>query len=323
MRRRVLHEVDASVCGVIEIRSAHPVAPDDLAAIRALHHAATLADGHEALGAAVWRDLETGGRPGSAGVFASDGDHLVGFAHVAPSDNSSPPHWAAGVVVDPARRDGPVTAALVGGIVEHVERAGPGEIVLWIFDPTDTDDDRMAAAGFTPSRDLLQMRVALPLDEVARWPEGVTVRRFLPGTDEEAWLAVNNRAFGNHPEQGGWIASTLERRMTEPWFDPDGFLLAWSTEPPGLAGFCWTKIHPPGSDDAGLGEIFVIGVDPDHQSTGLGRALVVAGLESLAARGVRTGLLYVDGANMPAVGLYRALGFTVHRRDRAYRREAR
>jgi mycothiol synthase len=176
------------------------------------------------------------------------------------------------------------------------------------------------------------MRVALPLDEVARWPDGINVRRFLPGTDEADWLVVNNRAFGNHPEQGGWIAATLERRMSEPWFDPDGFLLAWADgtvagRPAGLAGFNWTKIHPPdgepGGGDAGgvgLGEIFVIGIDPEHQGTGLGRALAVAGLESLAARGVRTGLLYVDGGNAPAVGLYEALGFIVHRRDRAYRR---
>jgi mycothiol synthase len=214
------------------------------------------------------------------------------------------------------------------GIAEHVGRAGGDEIVLWILDPAEADDTAAARAGFARSRDLLQMRVALPLDEVARWPEGISVRRFLPGTDEADWLQVNNRAFGNHPEQGGWIEATLERRMGEPWFDPDGFLLAWSTgdpaaDPPGLAGFCWTKIHPPGSDDAGLGEIFVIGVDPDHQGTGLGRALALAGLESLAARGVRTGLLYVDGANAPAIGLYEALGFTVHRRDRAYRREVR
>jgi mycothiol synthase len=321
--------VDATVSVMVEIRSAHPVAPEDLDAIRSLHAAATRADGHDALGAAVWRDLETGGQPGAAGVFATDDDRLVGYAHVMPSDNFSPPHWSAGLVVDPSRRDGPITVDLLEGIVEHVERSGTGEIVLWIFDPADADEEHTAAAQFTPSRDLLQMRVALPLDEVARWPAGITVRGFIPGTDETAWLDVNNRAFGNHPEQGGWIASTLERRIAEPWFDPDGFLLAWSgEEPPRLAGFCWTKIHPPGSDnpgagDVGLGEIFVIGVDPDHQGTGLGRALVVAGLESLAGRGARTGLLYVDGANTPAVGLYEALGFTVHRRDRAYRREVR
>ena len=86
-----------------------------------------------------------------------------------------------------------------------------------------------------------------------------------------------------------------------------------------LAGFCWTKVHEAEGDDPRLGEIYVIGVDPDHQGTGLGRALTVGGLEYLArVRDCPTGMLYVDGANRAALGVYRALGFQVHRADRAY-----
>jgi mycothiol synthase len=88
----------------------------------------------------------------------------------------------------------------------------------------------------------------------------------------------------------------------------------------GLAGFCWTKVHPPTSTDPELGEIFVVGVDPSRQGSGLGRALVVGGLAWLAERGVRTGMLFVDAANEEAVGLYASLGFTTARVDRAYER---
>ena len=59
-------------------------------------------------------------------------------------------------------------------------------------------------------------------------------------------------------------------------------------------------------------------MDPSRQGSGLGRALVLGGLASLAERGCTTGMLYVDASNHPAVGLYRALGLDVHHVDRAY-----
>ena len=138
------------------------------------------------------------------------------------------------------------------------------------------------------------------------------------GQDEDEWLAVNNRAFAGHPEQGGWTLDTLLQREQAEWFDPEGFLLAFDDD--GLAGFCWTKVHPadPPKEPVALGEIYVIGADPGRQGIGLGRALTVGGLASLAERGITMGMLYVDGANDAAVGLYRSLGFVTHRVDRAY-----
>jgi mycothiol synthase len=305
---------------VIHTRVLHPVTPADLVLVTRLHDEAEAADGHASLGEAVWRDLD---RPddASAGVLATheaDADRPAGYAHVFRSDNVSPPHWAAGVVVHPAYRSSDVEAALLDGAVAHVAGMGGGLVVLWIFDPDDRDDRAAERAGFHHQRDLLQQRVQLPLRERPPWPPGVEVRPFVPGQDDAAWLAVNNRAFADHPEQGGWVEDTLQRRMAEPWFDAKGFLLAVDTD--GLAGFCWTKVHPPTSTDPELGEIFVVGVDPSRQGSGLGRALVVGGLAWLAERGVRTGMLFVDAANEEAVGLYASLGFTTARVDRAYER---
>jgi mycothiol synthase len=162
------------------------------------------------------------------------------------------------------------------------------------------------------------MRVPLPLAERPRWPDRTTIRTFVVGQDEDAWLAVNNRAFADHPEQGGWTRTTLEQRERADWFDPDGFILAFDAD--GLAGSCWTKVHPadPPNEPDALGEIYAIGADPSRQGRGLGRALTVAGLESLATRGITVGMLFVDAANAAAVGLYRSLGFETHRVDRAY-----
>jgi mycothiol synthase len=309
------------VTPVATIRLLKPVAPSDTVLIGRLHDAAEAADGHPSLNDTVWRDLETGS-PKSAGVVATNGEDALGYTHVAPSDNFSPPHWAVGLVVHPDHRGAGLEAELLDAAADYIAAEGGGPAVLWVLG-TAADagtDELVAPAGFTPQRDLLQLRVPLPLAEQPAWPEGVEVRTFVPGHDDDAWLEVNNRAFANHPEQGGWIRETLRRRQAEPWFDPEGFLLTFDRD--GLAGFCWTKVHPAGPDEPdALGEIFVIGVDPSHHGTGLGRALTVAGLASLADRGVGTGMLFVDGANEPALRLYRSLGFETHRHDRAYARE--
>ena len=119
------------------------------------------------------------------------------------------------------------------------------------------------------------------------------MRPFRPGRDEDAWLRVNARAFATHPEQGSWTAEDLRLREAEPWFDPDGFLLAWRGDPDDggvLLGSHWTKVHPPGDvGDEPVGEVYVLGVDPDAQGMRLGRALTDLGLAHLRGRGLGAG----------------------------------
>ena len=132
---------------------------------------------------------------------------------------------------------------------------------------------------------------------------------------------MNARAFAHHPEQGGWTPEDLRLREAEPWFDPAGFLLAWRGDPDDdgvLLGSHWTKVHPPGDvGDEPIGEVYVLGIDPDAQGLRLGRALTDLGLAHLRARGLEQVLLYVEEDNATAVRLYEGRGFTPLLRRRA------
>lgn len=173
--------------------------------------------------------------------------------------------------------------------------------------------------GLTLFRELRQLRRPLadgaPLPEPVL-PPGVTVRTFVPGADDAAWLTANAAAFAHHPEQGSLTQRDLDDRIAQPWFDPKGFFLA---ERDGeLVGFHWTKVHAAEQ----LGEVYVVGVRPGAQGGGLGKALTAIGLRHLAAQGLPTAMLYVDADNPAALAVYEGLGFTTHEVDLMYRTES-
>ena len=248
-------------------------------------------------------------------VLAREDGGLAGLAMLSPArDGSTVLH----VVVDPAAATPGLQQTLIRRAVQEAPAGFP--VHLWLMQATAADDDRAGAEGFVPERDLLQMRVPLPLpDDVLAATRPLATRPFVPGRDEEPWVETNNRAFAGHPEQGAWSVSELRERMAADWVELDGFLIADDPDGPGLIGACWTKIHrdrtPP------LGEIYVIDVDPRHHGQGWGRSLTVAGLVHLARTGITVGMLYTDDSNVAAVALYRSLGFTVDHVDRSYRRD--
>jgi mycothiol synthase len=257
-------------------------------------------------------------------VATVDGE-IAAYAHL----DAPEPEVSGELVVHPARRRQGLGQALVG---ELAAGANGHLLQLWAHGDLPAAARLAATAGFERFRALWQMRRSLR-DPMARpeFPAGRGLRTFAPGQDEDEWLGLNGRAFAKHPEQGAWTRHDVELREREPWFDPAGFFIA---ERDGqMAGFHWTKVHPPQAADPGarashglaasakpgVGEVYVVGVDPAEQGSGLGRALTLAGLHHLRDLGLETAMLYVDEDNTAAIRMYKALGFTRTRTDVMYR----
>ena len=146
------------------------------------------------------------------------------------------------------------------------------------------------------------------LDEpIPHIPHNYQFITFDPEVHSDAWLELNNLIFAHHPDQGNWAMQDLENRMAENWFDPAGFFLAVKGEE--IVGFCWTKIHQDFVNQEPVGELYVIGVDPDHAHQGIGRAVSVAAINYLVAKGLKHSMLYVDADNEKGLALYTSLGF--------------
>ena len=264
-----------------------------------------------------------GGLPGEFGT----GPHLLGradgvlagYGHLDVSGDAFGRQVAELVVRPDHRRQG-VGSEMLSALVD---RAGDATVRLWAHGDHPGAAAIAERAGFERARELLIMRTPVDPDwPEPRLPEGVSLRTFVPGRDEQAVVEVNARAFDWHPEQGRLTVDDLRAEEAEDWFDAGGFFLAEDSTGK-LLGFHWTKVHPAnpyrfGGEEAG--EVYVVGVDPGAQGDGLGKALTLAGLRYLRDRGLPQVILYVEGDNAPAIAVYSRLGFSRHEVDVQYER---
>ncbi|MGW1562350.1 mycothiol synthase [Streptomyces sp. NPDC002144] len=285
--------------------------PAQIESVLALLAEAARYDGQQAVSEQGRLQLRGGEREGVSHLLLISGDELVGYAQLEDTDPVEAP--AAELVVHPAHRGQGHGRALGSALLA----ASGKRLRVWAHGGHSAARHLAQVLGLTLFRELRQMRrplTDLNLPEPVLPPD-VTVRTFVPGQDDSAWLAVNAAAFAHHPEQGSLTQRDLDDRKAEPWFDPAGFFLAFRGEE--LVGFHWTKVHA----TEGLGEVYVLGVRPGAQGGGLGKALTTIGLRHLAAQELPTAMLYVDGDNKAAVSVYERLGFTTYETDLMYRTE--
>ena len=272
--------------------------------------------------------LRSGGdRPVIHLVVQNDLNKIVGYGHLDITDLVAGP--SGELVVHPDFRLKGIATQIVN---EMKNLIGDKPLRLWSHGDTDIAKQFSEKLGFNSIRNIIQMRRSLfaPIDNFS-FPQNFSTRNFETSKDFDIFLELNKKCFKDLPDQGSWTSKDLELRIKESWFNPEGFLLV-EDEKKQLVGFCWTKVH--GQDhnheiDDGhshlshghepIGELYVIGVDPDHQNLGLGKTLTLWGLNHLRRNGLDSAMLYVDSDNKKAINLYTSLGFGFWGLDRLYK----
>ncbi|GAA2618560.1 mycothiol synthase [Streptomyces vastus] len=286
--------------------------PEQTETVLALLAEAARTDGQQAVSEQGRLQLTGGPRVGVRHLLLTVQGQLVGYAQLEDTDPVEAP--AAELVVHPAHRGRGHGRALGSALLGESGK----RLRVWAHGGHSAARHLAQVLGLTLFRELRQMRRPLTDFDLPepKLPEGVTVRTFVPGVDDTAWLTVNAEAFAHHPEQGSLTQRDLDDRKAQPWFDPSGFFLAFRDDEP--VGFHWTKVHA----QEGLGEVYVLGVRPGAQGGGLGKALTTIGLRHLAAQALPTAMLYVDADNTAAVTVYERLGFVTYETDLMYRTES-
>ncbi|KMO98388.1 mycothiol synthase [Streptomyces roseus] len=297
-----------------QIQTLDELTEEQALSVLALIEDAARTDGTTAVSEQGRLQLRGGRREGIRHFLLTEKGRLAGYGQLEDTDPVEAP--AAELVVHPALRGRGHGRALGSALLA----ASGKRIRVWAHGGKSAARHLAQVLGLTLFRELRQLRRPLgpegPALPEAALPAGVTVRTFVPGQDDAAWLAVNSAAFAHHPEQGSLTQRDLDDRIAQPWFDPKGFFLA---ERDGeLIGFHWTKVHA----EERLGEVYVLGVRPGAQGGGLGKALTAVGLNHLAEAGLPTAMLYVDADNPAALAVYEGLGFSTHEVDLMYRTES-
>jgi len=281
---------------------------DRRALLRGFLDAVHLVDGREPL--SEYKAMRVDGGPETEErLVVADSGAIIGYGQAAwhSAGEGAVGHWGLEVVVAPERRGDGVESELIASL-----RGGLGDAAMLLWGSDRHVAAAAVAGGWHLTRELNKMMRSLPLDCQHETSVGVSIARYRPEIDDEAWLEANNAAFSGHPENGALTVEDLRQRRRRLWFDPAGFLLAWEGDR--VVGSCWTKLH-----DDGVGEIYMIGVIPEWSGRGLGTTLLCLGLDYLFIVGhAERAMLFVEGDNERATRLYEELGFAVVETVSAY-----
>ncbi|HWQ16106.1 MAG TPA: N-acetyltransferase [Roseiflexaceae bacterium] len=209
--------------------------------------------------------------------------------------------------VHPAARQLGVETAIMVWVAERMQEiaAERGEAVTLFVNVREGHRDRitvLAQHGFAPASWTV-VHLARPLLDVIpepQLPPGFSLRRLDGEREVPDSVRLHRAAFGTNHMTIPWRRRTLRA----PEYIPELDIVA--VAPNGnLAAFCVCWLNPA----ARQGQVEPLGVHPEYQALGLGRAVLLEGLWRLQAHGAEEALVHTYEDDTAAVRLYTRAGF--------------
>lgn len=211
--------------------------------------------------------------------------------------------------VHPAHRGQGIGAVLFSEGLAHGKKLGAPVAHMAVAESWGERRRLLEREGFHVVRRYWRMRLeaVAPVIDVSV-PDGMHVRMFHPG-DEESLTTIQNRAF-----TGSWgfcpnTVAEVSYRLEMSVYRPGGVIFLCQGE--AVLGYCWTRIDEEENRLTGdpKGYVYMVGVDPSLRGRGLGRVMVMAGVAHIRKIVAGAVELEVDSENVPAMALYKSLGF--------------
>ena len=183
--------------------------------VLALLDTVTAADGVAPVGEVGTLAIRHGNADARHYWLAVDGE-LAGYAQIDPTGSAE-------LCVAPEHRRQGFGGRLLETLLDEDSQLG-----VWSHGDLPGAQALARRAGLRITRELWQMALELTGGDgtPVALPQGVAERTFVVGQDEQAWVALNARAFADHPEQGRLTVADVREREAEDWFDPSLLWLA-------------------------------------------------------------------------------------------------
>jgi len=157
----------------------------------------------------------------------------------------------------------------------------------------------------------MQRPLAGPLPD-PQFPPGYTLRPNAGGAELDRWVAAFNQSFIDHWNHHDITVEDHRHWLTDPDYDAQRDLVAIAPDGT-LAAFCFCGVNSAYNtrNHTRQGSIHMLGTRRGYRQMGLGRAMLLAGLQRLQHEGLDTAKLGVDAENPTgALRLYESVGFT-------------